>query len=132
MMLGAILGAKLACREEILVPVPLHAHRLAERGFNQAEAIAKGIAEATGAVVTTRALDRTRQTQDQRSLPLARRENNVCDAFALAPEGAALSGAHVLLVDDVVTTGATIAACARALRHAGITHVRAIAIAIKV
>jgi ComF family protein len=131
-VLGTILGEKLACRDEILVAVPLHERRHRERGFNQAEAIARGIAHTSGAVLCTHALLRTRATDPQRALPLSRRGPNVWDAFALAAAASRVRGRRIVLVDDVVTTGATIAACARVLLHAGAARVRAAAIAIKV
>jgi len=130
--LGSILGHKLAGRGEIVVPVPLHPRRLAERGFNQAEAIARGLVATMDARLAVDALVRTRHTKAQRSLSLAARGPNVLAAFAVTPAAESLREARVLLVDDVVTTGATIAACAQALRQAGVAEVRAVALALKV
>ncbi len=104
------------------VPVPLHARRERERGFNQSELIATSLAAKLGAPVMS-ALRRTRATRSQIELndPDLRREN-VADAFALAPRSPALPK-RVLLVDDVATTGATLSSCATVLRQAGVREV---------
>ena len=114
-----------------VVPVPLHAGRLLARGFNQAESVASAIAAAWRLPCFANALVRRRATSQQSSLQLRDRTHNVRDAFAPGPDADSLRGRRVVLVDDVVTTGATIASCARVARRAGAAEVEAIALAIK-
>jgi ComF family protein len=109
-----------------VVPVPLHRARAARRGFNQAALLAAPVARALGARFAASALRRTRETQAQATLPRASRIPNVEDAFVARRR---IEGARVLLVDDVRTTGATLAACARALRAAGARDVRTLVLA---
>ena len=118
---------------DLVVPVPLHPWRRFVRGFNQAERIARNLG-----LPVTHALTRRRWTTSQAGLPADTRAGNVRDAFGIASQFTAggrrsmrgrLSGARVLLVDDVVTTGATLSACARVLREAGAREVRAATIA---
>ncbi len=124
--LVAPLGAELAARSELcLVPVPLHPHRLAERGFNQAALLARAIAgewrrdpRAPRAVVAARGLCRTRATGHQARRSRGERLTALDGAFA-AVASARLGGRAVVLLDDVVTTGATARACITALREAG-------------
>lgn len=99
-----------------IVPVPLAADRRRARGFNQAEDLARVLAEATGGRLDPR-LARVRATRPQVGLDREARLANVRDAFAW--RGEALTGRRVLLVDDVMTTGATAEACAAALKAAG-------------
>lgn len=127
--LGALLGAALLTAPQpadALIPVPLHPARLAERGFNQSEAIARAAAERCGIPLLTAGLERVRDTGHQAGLDRAARAGNIAGAFAWR-RGA--PPARVLLLDDVLTTGATIAACAAALREAGVREVRACAVA---
>lgn len=105
-----------------VVPVPLHARRLRERGFNQADDIARHVG-----LPLAPALRRARATRPQVDLPAAARRANVRGAFVLSGrEPAAIAGRIVVLVDDVVTTGATLEACARVLLDGGAREVRAI------
>jgi ComF family protein len=103
------------------VPVPLHPARRRERGFNQARDLACGLG-----VPVCLALTRTRATPTQTGLAASARRRNVRDAFAPARAARAVHGRIVLLVDDVSTTGATLDACALALKAAGAREVRAI------
>jgi ComF family protein len=122
--LGSLLApALLGTAADVIVPVPLHAGRLRERGFSQAHALAAALRLP---MPVAPLLARVRATKVQAGLGRAARLGNVAGAFAAAP-GA--RGRHVLLVDDVVTTGATVAACARALRHAGAASVTVAALA---
>ncbi len=110
-------------RFDALVPVPLHRSRLRKRGFNQAELLARGLAERMNATVSD-TLEVVRSTRDQVELSAARRRANVAGAYgARGP----LRG-RVLLVDDVFTTGATMSACAAALTRAGAREVHALSL----
>jgi ComF family protein len=113
-------------RFDAIVPVPLHPARLAARGFNQCALVASAVADHLGARHLPRALQRVRATEIQASLGRADRLENVRGAFA--PRGK-LAGLRVLLVDDVATTGATLAAAAQALREGGAREVVCFAIA---
>lgn len=124
--LGALLGERMArlsfpadVREErsVLVPVPLASVRERERGYNQSALLARAIAP-RWAIPVRELLTRTRATASQTRLTPGGRRNNVAGAFSVACPVAELSGRHVVLVDDVVTTAATLNACAAAL-HAG-------------
>lgn len=117
--LGELLAVHACEPYDAIVPVPLHAMRRRERGYNQAEEIARGIARVRSANLCVRALVRVRRTQAQSALDLEERRRNVAGAFAAGPGIAAVSRSNVLLVDDVFTTGATARACAAALRRAG-------------
>jgi len=103
------------------IPVPLHPSRRRERGFNQAADLADHLG-----VPVIAALGRARATATQTGLPAAQRHRNMRDAFVLTRAGQTLANATVLLVDDVSTTGATLEACARVLKQAGVTEVRAL------
>jgi ComF family protein len=107
----------------VVVPVPLHPRRLRARGFNQSELIARAIARRTGCRLVTGALVRRADTPPQTGLSAAERRANLKDAFVVRRR-AALAGRTVVLVDDVLTTGSTARACARALRQAGTGEVR--------
>jgi ComF family protein len=110
-----------AHRPEVVVPVPLHWLRRWGRGYNQSEAVARALADRLGLPCRTW-LVRTRPTPTQRAQSAAARWENVRGAFR-ARRGAALQGTRVLLVDDVLTTGATGDAAATALRQAGAAQV---------
>ncbi|MBZ0270824.1 ComF family protein [bacterium] len=112
---------------DFVCPVPLHPRRLRERGFNQSLLLARRLTAATGLPLRRDTLVRTRPTVPQVGLPRKARRENVRMAFEAArpiPEGA-----RVLLVDDVITTGATVSACAAALKRAGASVVDAAAVA---
>jgi ComF family protein len=128
---GRVLGALLAegVREfglhldvDCLVPVPLHPERHAERGFNQAAELARWTGRVLGRPVATRAVRRLRDTRPQVELGPAERGRNVAGAFGDVTH---LCGRRVVIVDDVFTTGRTVAAVAGALREAGAVSVDA-------
>jgi len=106
----------------VVVPVPLHASRRRERGYNQSLLIARAVAKALQLPVEGGVLRRVRITSTQTALDLAGRAVNVQGAFDVRRHGS-LAEKSVLLVDDVVTTGATANACAEALTHAGAREV---------
>jgi ComF family protein len=113
---------------DAVVPVPLHPGRLAERGFNQAESLAAPCARAWDRPLLTGALVRTRPTQPQTELDAPSRRANVAGAFAVR-RPSAVTGRRLLLIDDVLTTGATVGAAARALRDAGAAGVSVLVLA---
>ncbi len=112
---------------DAIVPVPLARERQRARGFNQSLLIARHLAGDALPVMPTW-LARTRDTPPQVGQDREARHANVADAFA-CPDPAAVRGQHVLLLDDVATTGATLDACARALRASGVASVHALVVA---
>jgi len=113
---------------EAVVPVPLHARRRRERGYDQAELLARVLARHLGLPLRRKALVRTRYTSQQSLLAMNTRWDNVRGAFAIG-RNALPPHCSVLLVDDVITTGATISECARVLKRAGVARVHALALA---
>lgn len=114
---------------DLVVPIPLHRLRRYDRGYNQSTFLARGAADALGADTREDALTRPRATRSQTRLSRQRRWKNVEGAFAVtAPE--AVAGRHLLLIDDVLTTGATLAAAGAALRTAGAATVHAATLAL--
>lgn len=122
-MIGGTLGEHMTewgIKVDVLIPVPLHRAKFRERGFNQAECIARGIADCTGWPVEPRILVRKRYTQTQTKLDSVARQKNMEDAFDVPAERRAeVKGRTFAVVDDVITTGATILACADVLLSAG-------------
>ncbi len=106
----------------LIVPVPLHPQKLAEREFNQAGRLAHRLAQATGLPLAAGLVRRVEATRTQTRLSRGERAKNVRRAFAPAP-GARCDGARVVLIDDVLTTGATTSACARVLLGLGAQEV---------
>jgi ComF family protein len=98
----------------VVVPIPLHAEKIATRGFNQAELIARSFCQITGHKLDL-SLQRTRSTVAQFGLSKAARQENVAGAFALDPKSKLQPGATVLLIDDIYTTGATVRSAADVL-----------------
>jgi ComF family protein len=122
-------GRGLIGDSDLIVPVPLHRVRLWRRRYNQAAELARALAARTGLLLDTGALVRGRATPSQGKMASAKaRRRNVLGAFKV-PEKGRVAGRNILLVDDVVTTGATAEAAARALKRAGAGKVRILALA---
>ena len=119
---AGLLSKKLAAGERVdfILPVPLSAGRLRERGYNQALEIGRGIARSTAARLAPELCERRRDTPAQAGLPLAERAKNVRDAFH-CPR--LLGGANIAVLDDVMTTGATLDEIAATLKRAGAARV---------
>jgi ComF family protein len=100
---------------DILLPVPLASKRLRQRGYNQSEQLAKGISDITHLPIVTKALRRKHFQQSQTTLNRWQRQENVEDTFWLK-DGSQLQDKHVLLIDDICTTGATLISCANTLK----------------
>ena len=115
-------GAELLADADLLVPVPLHRMRLIQRRFNQSALLAHALATWSGVACAPDALIRTRPTPSQGRLNRAARVRNVQGAFKVRRVGD-MEGRRIVLVDDVLTTGATASACARALLRAGAVSV---------
>jgi ComF family protein len=131
--IAKVLGALLAEAARVhagqidrVVPLPLHARKLRERGFNQSALLARPVARALGVTLDTASLRRVRPTEEQAGLTRQRRVENVRGAFSARRS---VAGERVLLIDDVRTTGATLEAAADALRAAGCREVRTLALA---
>lgn len=103
---------------DLILPIPLHVKKMRKRGYNQSDAIAQGVALGTGLPWSANLLARTKATDTQTKRNRAQRYQNMAHVFKVTqpPE---LAGKRVLLVDDVVTTGATLQACGEAILHAG-------------
>lgn len=110
-------------RWDAIIPVPLHPAKLAEREFNQAEHLARPLGQATGIPVWTTLLRRVNPTQTQTHLSRAERTRNMALAFTVKCDPGEVRGKRLVVVDDVLTTGATTSACASALRACGAEEV---------
>lgn len=115
-------GAELIAESDAVVPVPLHPWRLWSRRFNQSAVLGKRLAAQTGLSFRPDLLSRTRRTIPQKGLSRAERQRNVRGAFSI-PKNADVHGMRILLIDDVLTSGATLDECARILKKAGAAHV---------
>jgi len=123
-------GRELLAEADALVPVPLHWRRLWARRFNPSAMLAAAISKETGLPVGAGALKRVKRTTQQLGLSRTERAANVQGAFRVLPDGkAAVTGRRLALVDDVLTTGATVDGCARALLRAGAADVEVLVFA---
>jgi ComF family protein len=131
--LGYELGAFLAWQNmtyfDALVPVPLHHARVRERGYNQAEVLAKGIGEVVHIPVQSAWLRRSRYTRSQTLLTAGERRSNLQNVIVGGTQREHISGKCILLVDDILTTGATLNSCALALLECGARSVDAVVLA---
>lgn len=118
--LGRSLAEHINPAIDLIIPMPLHTERLRERGFNQSMEIAAIVGKCRKIRVDRSSLERIRATLPQASLPLKERQKNVRGAFECRHD---MSGKHVLLIDDVMTTGATLDECARVLKLHGAAEV---------
>ncbi len=108
-------------KADVIVPVPLHRHRYKERGYNQSELLAANLCALLNLPLNTSTLQRIRYTEAQVNLSVEARQKNVIDAFACQDNQ--LASQRVLLIDDVCTTGATLDACASALKQTEVLSV---------
>lgn len=127
--LGALLRAQVAQSEyDLITPVPLATWRLMRRGYNQSTLLARALAKSTPHAVSVSCL-RRRYRRPQVGLGAAERLTNVRGSIRLGRHGGRVAGKRVLLIDDVVTTGATLHACAQVLRRAGAECIDALVVA---
>jgi ComF family protein len=128
LLAGLGLSALPGAAPDVIVPVPLHPRRARERGYNQALLLARRLERAWGVPAAADALQRIAPTRPQTDLDAPERRRNVRNAFAVRrPE--LIASRHVVLVDDVLTTGATAGECARSLYRAGATTVGVVTVA---
>lgn len=128
-VLGTLLGEVFLLNDweiDVVVPVPLGTQRLHQRGYNQAGLIAKGFCEITGLTIEENGLQRKKETRTQVGLDINQREVNMLEAFIA--DSTLIKGKKILLIDDVLTTGATLRSCAVALMEGGATGVSAMTI----
>lgn len=131
--LGKLLGERLSSSTtyplaQLIIPVPLHPKKEKSRGYNQCKCIADGISASLHIPVLTTALIRQVQTTSQTKKSRYNRFENMKAVFHIA-DPAALKGKHIMLVDDVITTGATLEACAQVLLASGISKLSIVALA---
>ena len=133
--MGRLMGEELRTEADffrdidLLIPVPLHTAKRRARGYNQSEEIVRGLSEMTGLPIATEGIVRTRATESQTRKSALQRWENVEGVFLLSqPER--FAGRHVLLVDDVLTTGATLTACADAFQSVSGVRISILALAV--
>jgi ComF family protein len=122
-------AAELLPDADLIVPVPLHRWRLLRRRYNQAALLAMGLSRRSGVRCIPDLLRRTRSTRPQGMMGREERERNVKGAITLAKSPESLAGKRVLLVDDVLTTGATLGECVRVLRQSGVSRIDVVTLA---
>ncbi|VAW90473.1 Competence protein F homolog, phosphoribosyltransferase domain; protein YhgH required for utilization of DNA as sole source of carbon and energy [hydrothermal vent metagenome] len=123
-LLGALMAESLQQQEQrlpdLIVPVPLHRRRLQTRGYNQAVELARPVSKLLGVPLEFSCCHRTRETAVQSDLPAKQRRSNIKGAFEV---GGVLSGKHVAVIDDVMTTGNTVTELAQVMRDSGVQKV---------
>jgi len=132
--LGKVLAVELKSSKtnwnfDLIIPIPLHQLKKAERGYNQAYYIAKGVGSILKVRVSDRSVKRIKYTESQTTMNLNEREENISGAFKVNKK-IFVRGKNILLLDDVITTGATISECGKILLEAGASKVYAASIAI--
>jgi len=132
--LGGLIGSELGkiltvWKIDLIIPVPLHHLKKAERGYNQSEFIVKGISNKLNISYSTIALKRVRYTETQTAFNIEEREKNISNAFRVKSKNK-IVGKNILIVDDVITTGSTIKECGKALLEDGAKSVYACSVAI--
>ena len=125
---GAVLGSMigfglrrsglLKSNPDFIIPIPLHKKRFLERGYNQSEALAEGISQVLDIPVEKEGLKRSRSTRSQTGLNRRERKTNLHEAFEVLDVNS-INGTHILVIDDVLTTGATLLSASQALYNAG-------------
>jgi len=124
------IASELADKDPLIIPVPLHYYRFVARRYNQAALLAYALGKRTGLKVLPDTLIKKRKTPPQEGLSRKQREDNLRGAFAIGKnKSALLKGRSVILIDDVMTTGATIEACCRTLNDAGVRDIYILTIA---
>lgn len=108
---------------DFIIPVPLHWVKFNERGFNQSQRLAKWLSEVTTIPLNARGLKRVKYTKTQTRLDRPKRSENVRNAFGLRVKNGEIKEKNIVIVDDVMTTGATVNECARILKRAGAAKV---------
>jgi ComF family protein len=130
--LGNILADGIKSKQwqlDLIIPVPIHHLKKAERGYNQSDYIAKGLSSSLNIPYSTKSIKRTRFTESQTKLNMNERAVNVANAFKVKGIGR-IKGKNILIVDDIITTGATIQECGRALVNGGAKTVYACSVGI--
>lgn len=129
-LIGSELGEKIVgWKIDVILPVPLHHLKKAERGYNQSEFIVKGLSSKLKIPFTSRTLKRIRYTETQTAFNLTEREKNISNAFKVRNKNK-ITGKNILIVDDVITTGSTIRECGKALLASSAKSVYACSVAI--
>ena len=124
-----IKSSKTNWKFDLIIPIPLHQLKKAERGYNQAYYIAKGVGSTLKIKLSDRIVKRVKYTESQTTMNLNEREENISGAFKLKKSND-VRGKNILLIDDVITTGATISECGKILLEAGANKIYAASIAI--
>jgi ComF family protein len=132
--LGKVLASEIRTNHvnwkfDLIIPIPLHQLKKAERGYNQSFYIAKGVGKILRVKVSDRIVKRIKYTESQTTMNLNEREANILGAFKVKNKRM-VSGKNILLLDDVITTGATISECGKILLEAGANKIYAASIAI--